>query len=169
MTSAWFVAGLGSTLFSTAASLFAAGTICMTETSMLVFDYPGTNPWSLLPFYPFFFNPRSGPIFLRKLQVIQAFYLSSTHAARQNIPINTLRQQRNSPQCLPAASQCQHFTRSNRLQFSYPPHSFRQLFSLPWTDLFPTPLRQWFVEFFSKKKVKVIVQQSLNKKQDFYL
>ena len=65
MTSAWFVAGLGAAAISAAVFLSASGTSRITGTAMLGFDYPGTNPWSLLLFYPFFFNPRSGRFFLK--------------------------------------------------------------------------------------------------------
>ena len=66
MTSAWFVAGLGATTISSAVFHPATGAARMTvATALLGFDYPGTNPWSLLLFYPFFFNPRSGRFFLK--------------------------------------------------------------------------------------------------------
>ena len=47
--SAWFVAGLGTAALTTA--VFQTGTSRITEASLLVFAYPGTNPWSLLPFF----------------------------------------------------------------------------------------------------------------------
>ena len=52
--SEWFVAGLG-TATTSAAWLTASGSMRISETTILGFGLSGTNPWSLLPFYPLVF------------------------------------------------------------------------------------------------------------------
>jgi hypothetical protein len=46
----WFVAGLGGTMATTAAYPAGPGSMQLSGTAVSVFGWPGTNPWSLLPF-----------------------------------------------------------------------------------------------------------------------
>ncbi|MEL6718494.1 MAG: hypothetical protein AAFP82_07245, partial [Bacteroidota bacterium] len=46
----WFVAGLGSTIRSSAMLRIAAGAVQIVRSAPLGFECPGINPWSLLPF-----------------------------------------------------------------------------------------------------------------------
>ena len=62
-TSARFVAGLGTTSVSTAMFPTETGTTRIIVSAILDFDYPDTNPWSLLHYYPLYFNPRNGGFF----------------------------------------------------------------------------------------------------------
>lgn len=61
LASAWFVAGLGSTMVTTVPSPIASGTMQSAGTAIGGFGFPGTGlPFSAFTLLPFFFSREAG-------------------------------------------------------------------------------------------------------------
>ena len=82
---AWFVAGLGSAMLSTALFRFATVTSPLTGTALLVCGYPGAKlRFSFLPFYALL-APKAVEFFLRGLGLCASRATYINHSQRQAV------------------------------------------------------------------------------------